>query len=81
MLDDDEWMTEREAAAKAGKTVRTMRQWRRNRQGPPWALFGRTIKYRKTAFAEHFRASEINPAQLRKSTTKRSKQAHQHRGA
>jgi hypothetical protein len=62
MLDDDEWMTEQQTAERAGKTVRTLREWRRKRQGPPWALFGRTVKYRRTSFEEHYRASEINPA-------------------
>jgi len=67
VLDDlDEWLTEEEAAAAAGKTVRTLRQWRRRGVGPPYTYFGRTVKYRKPAFVEHYRRSEINPACDRK---------------
>jgi hypothetical protein len=67
LLDDlDEWLTEEEAAAAAGKTVRTLRQWRRRGVGPPYTYFGRTVKYRKPAFVEHYRRSEINPACDRK---------------
>ena len=67
MLDDDldEWLTPREAAAQANKTVRTMRQWRKRGIGPPYAYFGRTVRYRKHAFREHFRAREIVPARER----------------
>jgi hypothetical protein len=68
MLDDlDEWMSEAETAAAAGKTVRTLRQWRRKGVGPPYAYFGRTIKYRKPAFISHYRQSEINPRRNRQS--------------
>jgi hypothetical protein len=62
MLDAlDEWLSEEEAAAAVGKTVRTLRQWRRRRIGPPYTYFGRTVKYRKLSFIEHFRQSEIKP--------------------
>jgi hypothetical protein len=57
----DEWLSEGEAAAAVGKTVRTLRQWRRRRIGPPYTYFGRTVKYRKLSFIEHFRQSEIKP--------------------
>ena len=56
-----EWLSEEEAAAAVGKTVRTLRQWRRRGVGPPYAHFGRTVKYRKPSFIEHFRQSEIRP--------------------
>jgi hypothetical protein len=62
----DEWLTEKEAAAKIGKSTRTLRVWRRKRTGPPYALFGRTVKYRKLALVEHFRAVEIQPVRPRK---------------
>ena len=63
----DEWLSEQEAAAAIKKSVRTLRDWRRKRTGPPYAFFGRTPKYRASTFVEHFRASEINPVRARKS--------------
>ena len=63
MLDDlDEWLTEEETAAAVGKTVRTLRQWRRRGVGPPYTYFGRTVRYRKPAFLKYYRQREINPA-------------------
>jgi len=71
MLDDlDQWLTEDEAAAAAGKTKRTLRQWRRRGVGPPYTRFGRTIKYRKPAFISHYRRSEIKPNRTHPSVTK-----------
>jgi hypothetical protein len=61
----DDWMTEAEAAASIGKSVRTLRVWRCKGIGPPYAFFGRTVRYRKPAFIEHFRAIEINPVRTR----------------
>ena len=71
MLDGlDQWLTEDEAAAAAGKTKRTLRQWRRRGVGPPYTRFGRTIKYRKPAFISHYRRSEVTPARTHPSVTK-----------
>jgi hypothetical protein len=64
--DLDEWLSEHEAAAAIGKSKRTLRVWRRKRIGPPYTMFGRTVKYRKPALIEHFRAAEIRPARERK---------------
>ena len=57
----DEWMSEAEAAAEIRKTVRTLRDWRKRRTGPPYAYFGRTVRYHRPAFAEHFKANQIMP--------------------
>jgi hypothetical protein len=65
MSEFDEWLSEREAAAEIGKSTRTLRVWRRKRIGPPYAMFGRTIKYRKLALVEHFRSAEIRPRKPR----------------
>jgi len=67
MLDEfDEWLTEQEAAAALRKSVRTLRKWRGQRIGPPYAYFGRTVRYRKPALVEHYRASEITPVRMRR---------------
>jgi Helix-turn-helix domain len=63
----DEFLSEEEAVAAIGKSLRTLRQWRRRGIGPPYVLFGRTIRYRKTTFIEHFRRAEIRPVHTRKS--------------
>ena len=55
----DEWMTEEETAAEVGKTVRTIRKWRQKRVGPPFAYFGRTVKYHRPTFQEHFKSSQV----------------------
>jgi hypothetical protein len=66
VLDElDEWLSEKQAAVAAGKSVRTLRAWRRKRVGPPYTYFGRTIKYRKLAFIEHFRQQKITPVRTR----------------
>jgi transposase len=65
MSEFDEWLSEREAAAEIGKSTRTLRVWRRKRIGPPYTMFGRTVKYRKPALVEHFRKAEITPARAR----------------
>jgi hypothetical protein len=72
-----EFFSEQEAADAADKSVRTLRAWRQRGEGPPYVLFGRTVKYRKDAFMEHFRASEIVPPRMRAligSTTRQPKQ-------
>ena len=55
----DEWMSEAEASAEVDKTVRTLRKWRQKRIGPPYAYFGRTVKYHSPTFLEHFRSSQV----------------------
>jgi hypothetical protein len=66
VLEFDEWLTETEAAAVVNKSIRTLRQWRKRGIGPPYTHFGRSIRYRKPAFIEHFRAYEIDPVRARK---------------
>jgi len=63
----DEFLSEKEAAAAIGKSLRTLRQWRRCGLGPPYVLFGRTVRYRKPSFVEYFRKAEIRPVRTRKS--------------
>ena len=57
----DDWLSEQEAAAAARKSVRTLRKWRQKRTGPPYSYFGKTIRYHKPAFIEHFKQNEITP--------------------
>src|SRR5262245_56720060 len=59
MLSD--YFSEQEAAAELGKTVRTLRKWRRERKGPPYTYFGKTVRYRKPAVIEYYRRTEIDP--------------------
>jgi hypothetical protein len=60
-----EWMSEAEAAAEIEKTVRTLRQWRRRRTGPPYAHFGRTVRYHRPAFEKYFQSIQVLPARER----------------
>jgi hypothetical protein len=62
----DEWMSEAEAAAEVKKTVRTLRDWRKRREGPPYAYFGRTVRYHRPTFVEFFKANQIMPVRKRR---------------
>jgi hypothetical protein len=62
----DDWMDEAEAAAEVRKTVRTLRAWRRRCVGPPYTLFGRTIRYHRPTFVEFFKANQIAPLRTRR---------------
>jgi hypothetical protein len=68
----EEWLTEAETAAEIGKTVRTLRQWRRKGLGPPYALFGRTVKYNRSVLIEYYKSQQVIPAQTRKRREPRS---------
>jgi hypothetical protein len=57
----DEWLSEAETAAEIKKTVRTLREWRKKRTGPPYAFFGRTVRYHRPTLAEYFKATQIMP--------------------
>jgi predicted DNA-binding transcriptional regulator AlpA len=43
-----ELISEKELAAKLGKTPRTLRSWRKNKEAPPWCRIGRDIFYFKS---------------------------------
>jgi len=64
----EDWLTEAQAAAAVNKTVRTLRQWRKRGEGPPYAYFGRTIRYHRPAFIDFFKASQIVPVRKRRRT-------------
>ena len=56
-----EWLSEDEAAAALGKSVRTLRKWRHQRIGPPYTFFGKTVRYRGSTLVEHYKQSEVTP--------------------
>ena len=58
---DEEWMSEAEAAAEVDKAVRTLRKWRHKRIGPPYAFFGKTVKYHRSWATPAFVRNEIGP--------------------
>jgi hypothetical protein len=64
----DDWMSEKEAAAEVNKTVRTLRQWRKRREGPPYAYFGRTVRYHRPTFLEFYKANQITPVRTLRRT-------------
>jgi hypothetical protein len=75
VLELDEWLAEAEAATAVNKCVRTLREWRRKGVGPPYALFGRTVRYRRSALIEHFRSLEINPVRTPRARRARQRKA------
>jgi hypothetical protein len=56
-----DWLDEAAAAAEVGKSIRTLRDWRRRGTGPPFTRFGRTVKYRRDSLVAYFRAQEETP--------------------
>ena len=64
---NNEWLSEDEAASFVGKTIRTLRQWRQKREGPPFAYFGRTVRYHRGALVKFYESNQIiNPVRKRR---------------
>jgi hypothetical protein len=60
-----DWLDEDEVADETGKTVRTLRSWRKQGKGPPYTMFGRTAKYHKDALQRHYLGEQITPVRTR----------------
>ena len=50
-------LTEKEAAARLGVTVRTVQEWRRQGRGPQFYKIGRAVRYAEADLLEFIRAS------------------------
>lgn len=57
----EEFLTEAAMAAGLRVTRRTLRQWRQERKGPPFARIGRLVLYPKTAFTAWLEANLQKP--------------------
>jgi helix-turn-helix protein len=68
----EDWLGEKDTAKEIGVSVRTLRQWRRKGEGPPYAFFGRTPKYNKRAISEHYESMQIMPVRARKQRAQNS---------
>jgi hypothetical protein len=71
MSELDDYYTEDELAKllkkKTGKgTKRTLRKWRQQRVGPPWAYLGRIVIYSKPHFGPWLRDQVQHPVRSRK---------------
>ena len=62
----DDWLDEADTAKEIGVSVRTLRKWRRERKGPPYARFGRMIKYNKRTLGAHYESMQVMPVRSRK---------------
>jgi predicted site-specific integrase-resolvase len=62
----EDWLNEKATAKEIGVSIRTLRQWRRKGEGPPYAHFGRAIKYNKRAISKHYESMQIVPPRSRK---------------
>jgi hypothetical protein len=60
------YRTEAEQALFLGKTARTLRNWRVQRLGPPWACLGRTIIYPKDDSEKWLRDQVQQPVRSRR---------------
>jgi hypothetical protein len=61
MNNDDLLLTESEVAAFIGKSVQSLRLWRRQAKGPVFYKIGRTPKYHREDLALWMRANRIAP--------------------
>ena len=66
----DDWLTEEETAAELRKKVRTVRRWRTDGIGPPYAQFGRTVMYHKDALRRYCLDQQVTPARTRREPPK-----------
>jgi hypothetical protein len=53
--------TEEETAANIGVCVRTLRNWRRDKAGPPITMIGRQLRYYRPSVVAWIRAQERAP--------------------
>lgn len=51
-----ESMSPKEAAEYVGRSVSTLREWRKAEEGPPWIRRGRIIEYRRDKLDEWLNA-------------------------
>jgi predicted DNA-binding transcriptional regulator AlpA len=56
-------LTERDAAAHIGLSVRTLQKRRFERQDPPYLKIGRSVRYRLEDLDAFLEAHRINPSQ------------------
>jgi len=45
---DQEWISPAEVSEQYGIQIDTLKDWRKKGYGPPWARFGRLVRYRQT---------------------------------
>jgi hypothetical protein len=56
-----DYLTEAELAAEAGKSLRTLRDERQRRIGPPFVKWGNLILYSRDGFREYLKSREQAP--------------------
>lgn len=61
MTNDDLLLTESEVASFIGKSVQSLRLWRRQSKGPAFFKIGRTPKYHREDLAVWMHANRIAP--------------------
>jgi hypothetical protein len=61
----DGYISEHDLAREISYEVRTLRKWRRDRQGPPFVLIGKSIYYPEDKFRQWL-ASRVQAAPQRK---------------
>lgn len=57
-IDDNEWLLPDEVARIVRTSERTLRRWRAEGTGPPFAKLGRVIRYRRVSLEAWLRAKE-----------------------
>jgi len=60
------WISEEEQAQRLGRTVRTLRLWRQQRKGPPWASDGKYVRYREGGDEAWLESREVQPVRSRR---------------
>jgi predicted DNA-binding transcriptional regulator AlpA len=57
----DGFLTADQVSADTGKSTRTLRDWRNQRTGPPWAQMGNTVIYPEAEFKAWLRDQIVRP--------------------
>lgn len=60
----DDWLNEQEVAEELRLSVKTIRMMRYRKSGPPYAKFGRSVRYQRSALEAYKRERTVYPGAL-----------------
>lgn len=62
----DDYLSEEEEAKEIKKSVRTLRKWREQKIGPPYAMLGKTPIYPKSGSRDWLKSLERQPVRTKR---------------
>ena len=69
------YRTEAEQATRLGKTIRTLRSWRKRGIGPTWTKAGKTVVYPENSDRDWLRSNEQTPVRERHTQSRQRQSA------